>query len=175
MQTTGRERWLEAGQDLLREGGIPAVKLVSLTEATGLTTGSFYYHFSGMADYIDALARYYGAEQTKVHLDKLIDQDPRARLRGLSRIAQDRRMQPLDAAMRDWAGSSTSAAEAVAAADAALFAFVTDALEEIGHSRSQARIRAMMVLAMGTARLQPPWPLPSRWAAEVLDIVVGEQ
>ncbi|MGH1505345.1 MAG: TetR/AcrR family transcriptional regulator, partial [Acidimicrobiales bacterium] len=56
-------RWLLAGQDLLREGGLPAVKQAELVARTGLTTGSFYHHFGSMAAYLEALAGFYGEDR----------------------------------------------------------------------------------------------------------------
>src|SRR5262245_32749264 len=109
----GRELWLLAGQELLRRGGVGAVKLQALTEELGLTTGSFYHHFAGMRAYLDDLASYYGAEQTHQKIDGIDDTDPRARLRKLDTVSRDDRMYTLDAAMRDWGGSNALAAEAV--------------------------------------------------------------
>src|SRR5690349_14704974 len=109
----GRELWLLAGQELLRRGGIAAVKLQALTDELGLTTGSFYHHFGGMAEYLDELARYYGAEQVEQNVDSITETDPRGRLRRLATISRDDRMAPLDAAMRDWAGSNALARAAV--------------------------------------------------------------
>ena len=169
---SGRERWLKAGQELLREGGPRAVKIDALAERSGLTTGSFYHNFSGMAAFLDDLARYYGVEQTEEHLRTLADRPARERLAGLARIAADRQMQPLDAAMRDWAGSNELAADAVAAADAALFEFVADAFAELGHSRNEARIRAALLLSAGVARLEAPWALPRNLSSRILEIVL---
>lgn len=167
----GRERWLLAGQDLLRTGGIAAVKLDAMTAATGLTTGSFYHHFSGMAAFLDLLARYYGADQVDALLDRIRDRDPRGRLRGLAELAQDRQMRPLDAAMRDWAGSNDTAAEAVRAADAALLGFVETAFAELGHGEQDARLRALVLLSVGVAHVHSPWPAPPNAPDRLLDLL----
>lgn len=172
MENEGRLRWLAAGQNLLRAGGARAVKLADLADQSGLTTGSFYHHFSGMREFLDELARYYGTEQVDEHLRGLADLAPRDRLAGLSALAADGEMRPLDAAMRDWAGSNQLAAEAVAATDAALFDFVATAFVELGHPLPEARTRATLLLSVGTARLQPPWPLPKTSPARILDIVI---
>lgn len=95
----GRELWLAAGQELLRRGGIAAVRLQALCSELALTTGSFYHHFAGMADYLDQLASYYGSDQPRESLALADDVDPRARLLRLYTQARDERMVPLDAAV----------------------------------------------------------------------------
>lgn len=150
------------------------MKLDALTRATGLTTGSFYHHFGGMDDYLDALAHYYGADQVRDFLRGLVDLEPLDQLHALSRLAVDARMRPLDAAMRDWAGSNPAAAEAVRAADAALLDFMVAALVELGHAAREARIRAVVLLSVGTARVHAPWPVDAgdaRWIVDFLATV----
>lgn len=169
--STGRARWLDAGQQLLRMGGSPAVKLSALTATTGLTTGSFYHHFSGMQDYLDVLATFYGEEQVNELLRAIVPAAPEQRLAGLARLADDERMGALDAAMRDWAGSNPLAAAAVEAADATLLRFIERALLDLGHPRPEARTRAVMLLAIGTARIHSPWKLPASAAGRMLEIV----
>ena len=41
--------WLEAGQSLLRRGGLRALKLRPLAEELRVSTGSFYHHFREIA------------------------------------------------------------------------------------------------------------------------------
>jgi len=48
--------WIQAGQELLRERGISAIKLAALTERLGVSTGSFYHHFADFEQYLGALA-----------------------------------------------------------------------------------------------------------------------
>lgn len=167
----GRELWLLAGQDLLRRGGIGAVKLQALTDELQLTTGSFYHHFSGMAEYLDALARYYGREQVENHIASITAEDPRVRLRRLGAISRDERMAPLDAAMRDWAGSNELAAEAVAQADELLLRYIARAFEDLGYGRKDARVRALLLFSAGVARIHPPWRLGARAMDDALAVL----
>lgn len=146
------------------------MKLAELTARTGLTVGSFYHHFSGMPEYLDALAGYYGAAQVDEHLDELLARPPRDRLRSLLQIATDDRMRPLDVAMRDWSGSNEAAAAAVRAADAALLDFIATAFEELGHDRSDARLRAMTLLSVGVARIHTPWRTTAADAERIIEL-----
>ncbi len=167
----GRELWLLAGQELLRRGGIGAVKLQALTAELGLTTGSFYHHFTGTADYLDDLARYYGSEQVQRNIEAITSDDPRVRLHRLAAFSRDERMAPLDAAMRDWAGSNPLAAEAVGQADAVLLGYVAQAFQDLGFDRDDARLRALLLFSTGVARVQPPWRPAVRSMDDILAIL----
>lgn len=156
----GREAWLVAGQELLRRGGVGAVKLRALTEELGLTTGSFYHHFTGMAPYLDELARYYGADQVEQGTEALAGAEPRERLRRFYQRSVDDRMGLLDAAMRDWAGSNAVAAEAVRAADTVVLRFIERAFADLGYPAVEAQVRAQLLLSVGVARIRPPWRVP---------------
>lgn len=170
-----RRRWLQAGQSLLRRGGVAAVKLQALTAETGLTTGSFYHHFSGMAEYLEELAGYYGADQLTQVLDALLPLAPRERLRRLAEISDDEQMFPVDAAMRDWAGSNPSAAASVKATDATLLRYMEQAFIDLGHDTEAARTRALLLISAGVARVDAPWPMPvpSTLVDRVLDVLTG--
>jgi AcrR family transcriptional regulator len=167
----GRDLWLLAGQELLRTGGVGAVKLRALTTLMGRTTGSFYHHFDGMPAYLDALARYFGDEQVRGYLATVDHPDPRQRLRRLMAIARDERMLPLDAAMRDWAGSNPLAADAVRTVDAHLLRFIARAFQELGYERGAARLRARLLLSSGVARVLPPWKSAADDADGILAIL----
>jgi len=108
-----RRAWLVAGQDLLRRGGFPAVKLAELT---GRTTGSFYHHFPGMSEYLGELASFFGTEQPRTVLDRLAERPPAERLAELERLSVQLHMGALHRAMRDWATVNEPAAEAVSPA-----------------------------------------------------------
>lgn len=172
-QAAGPRRWLLAGQDLLRQGGLPAVKLVALVRETGLTTGSFYHHFDSMAAFLDELARFYGADRAEELLAGVDGEDPQTRLAELTRLARDERMAPLDVAMRGWAGTSEVAAAAVRSSDEVLLRFMERALRDLGHDRDEARLRAVVLLSIGVARVHAPWKLPRDLGDRVLRLVTG--
>jgi AcrR family transcriptional regulator len=171
----GRELWLLAGQELLRRGGIGAVKLQALTTELGLTTGSFYHHFSGMADFLDELARYYGSDQVRQHVDRIGGDDPRERLRRLAAVSRDERMGPLDTAMRAWAGSNELAAEAVAQADEILLRYLEQAFRDLGFPRPDAQLRALLLFSTGVARINPPWRPAVRSIDDVLAVLAPDR
>ncbi len=171
-RAASRRRWLFAGQQLLRDGGLPAVKLLAMAEATGLTTGSFYHHFDNMGAFLHELARFHGDDRARELLGRLDPTaPPRERLDQLAQLTRDERMFPLDAAMRDWAGSDPVAAEAVRASDELLLAFLEAAFLELGFDRADARLRSVTMLSVGAARIHPPWSLPSDVGDRLLDLL----
>lgn len=169
----GRQLWLGAGQELLRRGGIAAVKLQAMTEELDLTTGSFYHHFANMADFLEQLASYSGEDQVANSLQLAQDQDPLVRLRRVHELLLDERGGPLDAAMRDWAGSNAAARAAVDRADRDALEFIARAFRDIGHPARAAQIRAHLMLALGVARVALPWPSARSEFDDVLELLAG--
>jgi AcrR family transcriptional regulator len=152
-----RTAWLVAGQDLLRDGGFQAVKLAGLCELTGRTTGSFYHHFSGMAEYLGELASFFGDEQPRLAVERLNELPPEERLRRLEQRSVQLHMGALHRAMRDWATCNEPAAEAVRGADHVLLEFIRDAFVAQGVDRATAELRAEVVYALAIVRLDTPW------------------
>ena len=168
---SGRERWLLAGQALLRSGGIATVKLETLTAETGLTTGSFYHHFANVDAFLEDLARFFGADQIEASLAAVDDPDPLARLSDLVRRNRDEDMTTLYAAMRTWAESSDAAREAVRAADHRMLTFLETAFGDLGHDPDAARLRALLFMSAGVARIHPPWPIPRDANGQILALL----
>lgn len=50
-----REIWLNAALEVLRERGVDGIKVVSLANRLGLTSGSFYWHFKNVQDLLDSI------------------------------------------------------------------------------------------------------------------------
>ena len=67
--------WLEIGQALLKSGGLRALKLRSLAQAAGASTGSFYHHFKDFDGYHAALASYFAEAQIDPLLASLTASD----------------------------------------------------------------------------------------------------
>jgi len=170
-----RTTWLDAGQDLLREGGFSAVKLAPLTKRLYRTTGSFYHHFEGMDEYREELAAYFGDAQPRAVLEQLAPMSPRDRLRGLQEVFVDQRMGLLHAAMRDWGACNETAARAVLAADHVLLEFIADVFSDLGFDDHDAHVRAEIIFAMGVARVDPPWERATHGVDELFEVLATVQ
>jgi AcrR family transcriptional regulator len=171
----GRRDWVAAGQRLLIEGGLPAVKLAALTRSLGVTSGSFYHHFTDFRDYLDALADDYG----EGNIDRVFDalapiEDPAERLRTMFALREQWDVGRLDSAMRVWASSDERARAAVARLDERMIEVVRAAFVALGYSRQQARVRAVLGFAAGVGQPflfgRPP---SGKDALAALDILIG--
>lgn len=150
--------WIEASVGALAEGGLASLAVEPLARRLGVTKGSFYHHFASL----DALVAAVLVHWEEVGTDRVIDTldtepDPRARLRALVQVSWDR----LDHLRAESALSAAATAGDLRVAP--VVARVTDKrlayLERIhralGHSRVQARQRALHTLAayLGTVAL----------------------
>ena len=165
--------WIEAGQRLLISGGLHGVKLAALTRELGVTSGSFYHHFTDFREYMDALADYYGGE----NIDRIRDAleqvpDPAERLRLMLSLREEWDIARLDAAMRVWASSDERARNAVARLDDKLIELFREAFGELGFSSTDARVRALLAFAAGVGQPflfgRPPSPEDAGAALELL-------
>lgn len=168
-----RQDWIDAGQELLRKGGITSVKLSPLLGRLGVTSGSFYHHFADFGAFLDALADDYGT----VHLERIAaaieSEDPSERIREMRRLMEAWAAPDLDRAMRVWATSNERAAQAVKRLDGQLLTILETSLIELGFSAEEARLRALVMFAAGAGRslIFTPWdddPDAPRQALELL-------
>ncbi|HEX4199281.1 MAG TPA: TetR/AcrR family transcriptional regulator [Caulobacteraceae bacterium] len=141
--------WLEAGQALLKEGGLRALKLRPLADALGVSTGSFYHHFVDFPAYQAALADYFSGDQIRRVLAEADEgADPLGRIERLVGIVVREGLSQLGLAMRAWAESDVRARAAVQGQDAAVLAFLTENLRGLGFAETEARVRAYALVAV---------------------------
>lgn len=150
--------WLEAGQSLLRRGGLKALKLRPLAEELRVSTGSFYHHFADFDGYQGALAQYFAQDQVTDMVDAIrrATADPVDRIRLLAQTVRRRGMSRLSIAMRAWAESDPRAQAAVERHDDLLMAFLTNCLEQAGFANAEAGVRAYALIALGLGKVHAP-------------------
>jgi len=168
-----RQDWLVAGQDLLRTGGVRAVKLTALTQALGVTTGSFYHHFSDTQAFLDALADHWGETQPAQTLPAISSGPPLERLAALEALHRANDMERLDRAMRVWAYDDPRAQAAVRKADARLLEFLERAFADLGFEREDARARALLTFSAGAANIYPPWRVGGATRGRMLAVLTA--
>ncbi|MEM1246748.1 MAG: helix-turn-helix domain-containing protein [Acidobacteriota bacterium] len=144
--------WIEGGLELLRDGGHSAVKLHALATHVGLTTGSFYHHFGGMADYLERLAQAFGDDELLAVLRRSQHDDPQEQLERYWRLHRELRGDELASAMYAWARSYAPAARSVAVAEERVAAFLAETFQRLGSDRLTARAQAALLLSAGAAR-----------------------
>ncbi len=152
-RTLSRLDWIKAGQQLLISGGLVAVTLAALTRELGVTSGSFYHHFTDFRHYLQALADYYSEENVE-RIEGAWDANaaPAERLRQLHVLREQWDVARLDSAMRVWATSDERARSAVARLDDKLIEMIRSSFTDLGFSYEQARIRALLVFSAGVGQ-----------------------
>ena len=150
--------WLEAGQSLLRRGGLRALKLRPLAQELRVSTGSFYHHFSDFDAYQGRLATYFAEQQIGDVVDAIrrAETDPIPRIRLLAQIVRRRGMSRLSIAMRAWAESDPRALAAVERHDAIVLGFLGDCLKAQGFSPHEADVRGYALMSLGLSKIHAP-------------------
>lgn len=172
MARTGKTRadWVEAGQALLIDGGIEAVKLQRLTSHLQVTTGSFYHHFRNLDEFLCALAEFYGSKQAQLMFDRAraaVGPDPDDVLRESTTIFGRGSMRLLNIAMRAWAHGDERAAAAVRRFDRVLMENLDQLFMDMGFDEMAAKSRTLILMGLASVDFDPKAMQPSyqeRWA-----------
>ncbi|MCU6452738.1 TetR/AcrR family transcriptional regulator [Sphingomonas sp. A2-49] len=150
--------WLEAGQSLLRQGGLRALKLRPLASELRVSTGSFYHHFGDFDEYQGLLADYFAGAQIAGLIDAISrsEADPIGRIRLLAQVVRRRGMSRLSIAMRAWAESDPRALAAVQRHDEQVLGFLAACLQARGFARHDAMVRAYALMTLGLSKVHAP-------------------
>ncbi|WP_298667798.1 TetR/AcrR family transcriptional regulator [uncultured Sphingomonas sp.] len=167
--------WLEAGQSLLRRGGLRALKLRPLADELRVSTGSFYHHFRDFDEYQGQLAHYFAETQVGDLIDALerATPDPIARIRLLGQTVRRRGASRMAIAMRAWAESDPRARAAVERHDTLLLDFLARNLAVHGFTRHEAEIRAYGLITLGLGKIHAPQLDMNTLFDSLLDIMVA--
>lgn len=150
--------WLEAGQSLLRRGGLRALKLRPLAGELRVSTGSFYHHFTDFDGYQGQLADYFAGAQIAELIDAIAraEADPVGRIRLLAHVVRRRGMSRLSIAMRAWAESDPRARDAVERHDEQVIGFLVACLQANRLDRHDAMVRAYALMTLGLSKVHAP-------------------
>lgn len=181
MAALGRGEWLKAAVEELADGGLGAVRVEVLARRLGVTKGSFYWHFEGRDDLLDAVLAWYETAGTEEIIERAdaAAPDAEARLRVLAGIvfAPSGISDRAEPAIRAWASSDPRAAETLQRVDRRRIGYVTDLLTEIGLRRPVARRRAEIfyraLIGEFVWRAHGGRPLSRTARAEIVDLLIG--
>jgi AcrR family transcriptional regulator len=159
--------WVQEGFRVLAEDGVKALTLGRLCSRLGVTKGSFYWHFSDMKAYREALIDTWAAvrDEDRRSFDDLASEPPRQRLSRMMTALVGPRHWVLERAMREWARSESAVAAAVRASDQRVVAAVRQAFLDDGFDPEQADMRANATFAAGIGFLHLSGSRPSPAAA----------
>ena len=145
------EDWIDAGLTLIAEEGLRAVKIDRLCERLGVTKGSFYWHFSDIRGYLDALSEAWAQEQraSQASLEGLRGLEPEERLVSMMRHLTGPRQWILERAMREWARWDEDVAARVRGSDRSTYREVRRAFQDAGFTPKEAGLRARAAFVLG--------------------------
>lgn len=155
-----KAQWLSAGLEALRKDGVAGVRVERLALELGITKGSFYWHFRGRGELLEALLEFWSREMTDVEFERV--QALRAGLAGrllaLAEDVLDKGMGRYDPAIRAWARSDRKVATTVAQVDRRRLRALAGLFEEGGFSPTEANTRARLfyTLVLGEPQVRAP-------------------
>jgi AcrR family transcriptional regulator len=147
--------WVELGLELLAEEGLSALKIDRLCRRMGATKGSFYWHFTDLDAYFEALAARWGdvRDAARAAFAELEPLEPAERLRGMMDVLADKRQWTLERAVREWARADPKVAARVRASDRWVSRAVLKAFRDAGFSGVDAEVRAQSLFYAGVGFL----------------------
>ncbi|MEO3759583.1 TetR/AcrR family transcriptional regulator [Mycobacterium sp. B14F4] len=157
--TAGRrvtaDDWIQAGFDVLAEGGPNALRIGRLCDRLDVTKGSFYWHFTDMRAYRAALASAWGNlhDERRRLFENMRDADPRKRLGVMMRTLVCPDHWSLERAMRVWALTDETVQSSVQRSDARVLGAVREALIDYGFDQEEADVRAAVLVATAVGLL----------------------
>jgi AcrR family transcriptional regulator len=141
-----KQDWVTAARKLLIKRGIANVKVEPLADAMAVTTGSFYWHFSGRQELYDALLKDWYDTNTAPLIEavKTAGSDPRRQYLAFFGVwVLERDFDPkYDQAIRDWARTSKKVADVLREVDDARIRLLLEIFENFGYAGLDAEMRA---------------------------------
>ena len=158
----GRNDWIRGALELLSTAGVEKVKIVPLAKQLGVTSGSFYWHFTKRRHLHNELLEYWEREMTDKAIEqaKLFAGPPKSRILLLMEQVMATGMARYDLAIWHWAQSDASVQTVFDRVLNKRFAFAAWMFKQAGFRKVQAetRGRMMVVYMMGESTLIPDAP-----------------
>lgn len=170
--------WVQEALALIGEEGLGAVKIDRVAGRLGATKGSFYWHFTDLASFMDEVAAAWcgDRERMRVMLEQLRELAPRDRLIRLLELVQDTRYWRLERASREWARTNARVRGTLERSDRWLRDAQRQAFAELGFGDADARLRAntLFFAALGFILAGPAsGRLDRRQAEGLLDLLTA--
>jgi len=142
-----KEDFFHIGLEGLVKSGPQALKAVRLARILGVTTGSFYWHFEGLADFRSGLVEYWKESVIGGLIREATAgaEDPSQALAELGKLIRESGAHRYDTAMRDWARTDPLVRETVRDVDELRGAFLVEMLRKTGMGEDDARDRVNLI------------------------------
>lgn len=148
MRQLGPDDWTGAALRLLVNQGVDAVQITALARDLDVTRGSFYWHFKGRGELLEALLAEWRVRNSGIMIDVLAQSESlEAGILDLFSVWVDHnRFDPnLDQAVRDWARRDEALAAALRDEDDARVAAIAAFFERFGFEPTEAFVRARVI------------------------------
>lgn len=147
--------WIQAGFALLADTGPNSLRIERLCARLKVTKGSFYWHFTDMQAYRDALADAWGSlqDERRRTFENMPDVDPRERLAFMMRTLVGPEHWALERAMRVWALTDETVLASVQRSDGRVLKAVWQAFVDYGFEPEEAGLRSTVMFAAGLGLL----------------------
>lgn len=143
-----RTAWIGAARGALKKGGVAAVRIEVLARDLKATPGSFYWHFKGREDLLDALISDWEDVNMRT-FEAAAQSDASAELRlidiALGWISEAQFSAAYDAAIRDWARTDPKIARLLRKVDDRRIDILSAMLRDLGFEHGAAFIRARVL------------------------------
>jgi AcrR family transcriptional regulator len=145
-RTLGKRDWISGARKLLIRRGIASVKVEPLAKLLGVTTGSFYWHFSNRQELHDELLKDWQETNTAPLFKAVANAGPDPRKEYMEFFGvwlYERDFDPrYDQAIRDWARTSKKVAKVLAKVENRRIALLMRIFQNFGYQGTNAEIRA---------------------------------
>lgn len=145
-RTLTRSDWIAAARKTLIEKGISGMRLRSLSDSLGATTGAFYWQYRKLEDLLEDVRQDWAKSNTDpfTHAIEAAGPDGMSQYLAYVRVlVLDGTVDPrYDNAIRDWAHSSPQTAEILKKIEVLRIKQLTSVFEAMGFERKAAIIRA---------------------------------
>lgn len=144
-----REDWLCGALEVLSQEGEAKLRIEALCRSLGVTKGSFYWHFDGRADFLEALVEYWADVFSRSVPEAVEERGGSAleRLRCVFDIVITRDRARYDAAFDAWAAHEPGIAAKVRAVYAERFAYVSSLFRKLGFRGVELETRTAALIS----------------------------
>ncbi|MFT7572187.1 MAG: AcrR family transcriptional regulator [Paracoccaceae bacterium] len=156
-----RDDWISGAWDMLGENGLDGVRVEPLARRLGVTKGSFYWHFKGRQQLIEALLdRWFSIWDDQMSPDMEQAADPADRIWALFESVVGRVTRGQTVSLRMLSHSDPDVARRIEERDGQRLYFLMTQLGAIGFSPDEARVRGQVYQTIMTGEYLRSGGLP---------------
>lgn len=157
---TSLDDWIDAGFEVLAEGGTNALRISRLCDRLRVTKGSFYWHFRDIQAYRAALVEAWGdvRDRERRRFATMGDVPPRLRMTVMMEALVNPSHWAVERVMRTWAIADDTVADKVRQSDLRVVAALRQAFLDEGFTDAEAALRSRVMFSAGVGLLHSADP-----------------